>query len=48
MLGIAKLIGRAVDHPAFVFSQAYFDAKDHWYDAHGFPKEASGRALIRY
>ena len=48
LLGIAKLTGKTADHPELAFSRAYFDAKDHWYEAHDYPKEASGRALIRY
>lgn len=48
MLGIAKLTGKPADHPRLSFSNAYFDAKDRMYDAHNFPKEAAGRALIRY
>lgn len=47
LLGIAKLVGKSVDDPLLTFSRAYFDAKDRWYDAHDFPKETAGRALVR-
>jgi phenylpyruvate tautomerase PptA (4-oxalocrotonate tautomerase family) len=48
LLGIAKLTGKPADHPRLAFSRAYFDAKDRWYDSHGFPQETAGRALVRY
>ena len=47
LLGIAKLVGKSPDDPLLAFSRAYFDAKDRWYDAHDFPKETAGRALVR-
>lgn len=48
LLGIAKMLGKPADDPRLAFSRAYFDSKDHLYDAHNFPKETAGRALIRY
>jgi phenylpyruvate tautomerase PptA (4-oxalocrotonate tautomerase family) len=48
LLGIAKMLGKPADDPRIAFSRRYFDAKDQWYDAHAFPKETAGRALVRY
>ncbi len=48
LLGIARLVGKSSDDPLLAFPRAYFDAKDRWYDAHDFPKETAGRALVRW
>lgn len=47
IFGIAKFADIPLDGQRMTFTRAYFDAKDRWYDAHNFPKEATGRALIR-
>lgn len=39
--------GRA-GHPVLDHPRNYFDAKDHLYDAHGFPENTTGRGLDRY
>lgn len=48
LLGIARLAGIPADHPLLRFPRAYFEAKDRFYDAHGFPEHTAGRALVRY
>lgn len=48
LLGIARLAGIPADHPLLAFPRAYFEAKDRLYDAHGFPEDTAGRALVRY
>ncbi len=48
LLGIARLARIPADHPLLAFPRAYFAAKDRLYDAHQFPQDTAGRALVRY
>jgi phenylpyruvate tautomerase PptA (4-oxalocrotonate tautomerase family) len=48
VMGIAMVAGLTPSSPHLDYTRAYLDAKDRLYDKMEYPKDAAGRAVVRY